>query len=377
MHGRLLLRGPWLHRLAAAAVAIGLAASFTASFTAILAAFAAPAAAQVTGALPPADMPLAAPSHAPVPTLRRNAVVSGDIVRIGDLIDNAGAFAAIPIFRSPDVGTTGSVPARKVIEAARSHNLFGVEPGEVIEVEVTRAGRVIVKSEVESRLGRLFAGTNGLSEAGNFVIAFDREVASFYADLTPGTDLKAMRAAYEPRSGRFDVVFEVPVGASRRTLMRYTCSLVETSDAVVPIRTIGRGETVRAADLTVERRPKAEISGDIAASATEAVGRAARQPLRLGQPIRRADLMKPELVKRDDNVTLVYQVPGIMLTTRGKALEAGGQGDLVGVLNLQTKRTIQAVVTGPGRVEIMAPTPQTVAAEIPTLPADAASVGTE
>jgi len=373
MRGRLLLRGPWRHRLAAAIMAIGVAAIFVA----ILATFTAPAAAQVTGALPPADMPLAATSHGPMPTLRRSAVVSGDIVRIGDLIDNAGAFASIPIFRSPDVGTTGSVPARKVIEAARSHNLFGVETGEAIEVEVTRAGRVIVKSEVESRLERLFAGTNGLSEAGNFVIAFDREVASFYADLTPGTDLKAMRAAYEPRSGRFDVVFEVPVGASRRTLMRYTGSLVETADAVVPIRTIGRGEIVRAADLTVERRPKAEISGDIAASATEAVGHAARQPLRLGQPIRRADLMRPELVKRDDNVTLVYQVPGIMLTTRGKALEAGGQGDLVGVLNLQTKRTIQAVVTGPGRVEIMAPTPQTVAAEIPTLPADAASASTE
>jgi len=341
-----------------------------------VAALATPAAAQITGALPPADMPIIEPLRepAPVPTLRRSVVVTGDIVRIGDLIDNAGAFAQIPVFRSPDVGTVGSVAGRKVIEAARAHNLFGVEPGEVIEVQVTRSGHVIAKSEIEARIARLFAGTNGLGEASGLVIGFDREVASFYADLTPGTDLKAMRAFYDSR-GRFDVVFEVPLGASRRTLMRYTGTLVETADAVVPIRTIGRGEIVKAADLTVERRPKAEVTGDIAATAAETVGRAARQPLRINQPIRRADLMRPELVKRDDNVTLVYEMPGILLTTRGKAVEAGAEGDLVGVLNLQTKRTIQGIVTGPGRVEIPAPTARTLTAENPIPPADAVSAG--
>jgi flagellar basal body P-ring formation protein FlgA len=92
--------------------------------------------------------------------------------------------------------------------------------------------------------------------------------------------------------------------------------------------------------------------------------------------------MRPELVKRDDTVTIVYQTPGIMLTTRGKAVESGAEGDLIGVLNFQTKRTIQGIVTGPGRVEIAAPTAsgtasRTVAAELPPAPADLSSVGAE
>ena len=48
---------------------------------------------------------------------------------------------------------------------------------------------------------------------------------------------------------------------------------------------------------------------------------AARRALRAGQPLRSADLMKPELVQRNETVTLVYEVPGIVLTMRGKALE--------------------------------------------------------
>ena len=46
-----------------------------------------------------------------------------------------------------------------------------------------------------------------------------------------------------------------------------------------------------------------------------------------------------------------------MLTVRGKALEAGAMGDIVGVLNIQSNRTVQATVIGPGRVSIAAAGP--------------------
>ncbi|HSV25972.1 MAG TPA: flagellar basal body P-ring formation chaperone FlgA [Xanthobacteraceae bacterium] len=332
----------------------------------------APADAQISGALPQAG----APAPFADPTLKRSVVVTGDLVRIGDLIDNAGgAFATIPVFRSPDVGTTGTVPARTIVEAARAHNLFGVKTGEVIEVEVTRAGRVIAKDGIEARIARLFAGTNGLGAASDLSISFDRAPASINADLAPDTELKAMRASYDARTGRFDVVFDVPVGTSRRSLLRYTGSLVETADAVVPIRAIGRGEIVRGADLVVERRPRAEVTADVPASIAEVAGRAARQGLRPGRPVRRTDLAKPELVKRDDTVSVIYQVPGMMLTSRAKALEGGGEGDIVNVLNPQSKRAIQGVVIGPGRVDISPPTLQAAVAgtgpsadEMPTGP---------
>jgi flagella basal body P-ring formation protein FlgA len=336
----------------------------------------APTCAQVTGILPAASATTAAPFEAPA--LKRSVVVTGDLVRIGDLIDNAGSFAAIPVFRSPDVGTTGAVPVRKVVEAARAHNLFGVETGEVIEVEVTRAGRVIARKEIEARIARLFTGTNGLGNATDLSVSFDRVPANINADLAPDAELRAMRASYDARTGHFDVVFDVPVGASRRSLLRYTGSLVETADAVVPNRAIGRGEIVRAADLVVERRPRVEVTADVPASIAEVVGRAVRQTLRPGQPVHRVDLVKPEMVKRDDTVTVIYQMPGMTLTSRGKALEAGAEGDIISVLNPQSKRTIQGVVSGPGRVDISPPASrESVAATSSTQPADGTPAGTQ
>jgi flagellar basal body P-ring formation protein FlgA len=87
-----------------------------------------------------------------------------------------------------------------------------------------------------------------------------------------------------------------------------------------------------------------------------------RRQLRAGQALKVADLVKPDLVQRDDNVTLIFESTGLYLTIRGKALEAGTEGDVVNVLNLQSKRTVTGVVVGRGQVAISVATPRLPAA---------------
>jgi flagella basal body P-ring formation protein FlgA len=74
--------------------------------------------------------------------------------------------------------------------------------------------------------------------------------------------------------------------------------------------------------------------------------------MRAGQPLHGADLTRPDLVQRDEAVTLIYQAAGLYLTVRGKAIEAGTEGDVVSVLNLQSKRTVSGVVVGRGQVSV-------------------------
>ena len=58
-------------------------------------------------------------------------------------------------------------------------------------------------------------------------------------------------------------------------------------------------------------------------------------------------------MQRNETVTIVYEVPGIMLTVRGKALEAGAVGDVVSVLNVQIEpHRPGAPSSAPGRVAI-------------------------
>ena len=123
------------------------------------------------------------------------------------------------------------------------------------------------------------------------------------------------------------------------------------------MRDVERGDILKSSDVSVERRPRSEISGE-AASRDRALGMQMRRAIRAGQPLKTADLAKPDLVQRDQTVTLIFESAGLYLTVRGKALENGTEGDVVTVLNLQSKRTVSGVVTGRGQVTVSVPTPR-------------------
>src|ERR1044072_9714239 len=54
------------------------------------------------------------------PGLRASVNVASDVVRIGDVVDNAGNAAQIAIYRAPDPGTTGSLPTAPLLATPRA-----------------------------------------------------------------------------------------------------------------------------------------------------------------------------------------------------------------------------------------------------------------
>jgi flagellar basal body P-ring formation protein FlgA len=308
-----------------------------------------PAIAQITGSLPP-DAGVSS-----TPALKRAATISSDLVRIGDLVDNAGASARVPIFRAPDLGQTGTVSATRVVEAVRAHGFPIVETGGITEVAVTRASRVVSVKDIEQRIASALAGQSGLGEAKNITVVIERDARPLQLEPSASGELTPTRVYYDPRSTRFDITFELAgSAAARRAALRYVGTAVEMLDAVTLMRPLNRGDIVKPSDLVLERRPRAELRGDAVSAIADAAGLAARRPLRAGEPLRAADLMKADIVQRNETVTIVYQVPGLTLTMRGKALESGAEGDTVNVLNIQSKRTVQGTVSGPGRVTMAA-----------------------
>jgi flagella basal body P-ring formation protein FlgA len=300
------------------------------------------------------------------PSLRATATVMGDIVRIGDLVENAGAVADVPIFRAPDLGQTGSVPVASVLTAIQGHHLVGLDSRGLSEVAVTRAARAITAKDVEARILLALAGKYGLPDSSNLAVVLDNEVRTFEVEASATGELAVARLSYEPRTTRFDIAFELPGSlVARRMSLRFTGSLTETFETVVPTHEIAQGQVLNVADLAIERRPKSNLSSSTLTTIEQAQGLSAKHALRAGQVIRQADVAKPELVGRGETVTIVFQVPGIMLTILGKANEAGALGDVISVLNVQSKHTVQATVVGPGRVSVNVPSARVAANTTP------------
>ena len=295
-----------------------------------------------------------------VPVLRANVTVSDDVVRIGDVIDNAGTAAQVAIYRAPDLGTTGSLPTAQVLSALQAHQVIGVDTRDIKVVTVTRLARNVDARDIQKAVAQALEHRFGLGDAANLTFTFDRDVQDLHLDALNTGTMQPVSARYEPRTTRFDVTFEIgnDVNAAP-TRLRFTGSAIELVEAAVLTRNVERADMLKSSDIIVERRPKLEIGGE-AAARESALGMQMRHGMRAGQPLRVADLAKPDLVQKDQGVTLVYQTAGLYLTTRGKAIDSGTDGDVVSVLNLQSKRTVTGIVTGRGQVTVQIATPQPV-----------------
>ena len=289
------------------------------------------------------------------PVLRANVAVAGNVVRIGDLIDNAGAAAKIPIYRAPDLGTTGSLSTAQVIATLRAHQVIGVDTRDISEISITRLARTLEARNLEFEVARALEHKNGLGDAANLSLTFDRDMQDIRLEPSNTGALQPTSLRFEPRGNRFDITFEISnENIATPTRLRFTGRAIETVETAVPTRNVERGEVLKPSDVVVERRPKAEAGADLA-TRDRVVGMQVRKQISAGQPVRLADIGKPDLVQRDQNVTLTYEVAGLFLTIRGKALETGTEGDVVNVLNLQSKRTVAGVVIARGQVSATGP----------------------
>ncbi len=162
------------------------------------------------------------------PVLRANITVSSDVVRIGDLIENAGTAAQIAIFRAPDLGTTGSLPVSQLLPALRAHQVIGVDTRDIREVSVTRSSRMLVSKDIELQIARVLERRNGLGDAANISVTFERDLRELQLDAAHTGDMRASIVRYDPRNGRFDITFEIANDVTYSpTKLRFTGTAVE------------------------------------------------------------------------------------------------------------------------------------------------------
>jgi flagella basal body P-ring formation protein FlgA len=287
--------------------------------------------------------------------LRAQVTVSSDYVRLGDLIDGAGALANQAVFRSPDLGTTGTVQATRVAAAAREKGLASLDTQGLAEVTVTRASRTIDLEEIKKVLTLAIVRQNGLDADADLAVVFDQGQRPVHIEPNLTAPLQVTQLNWNPTSGRFDASFGVE-GSNIlvRTPLRASGGAIETVNVPVYAHALARGDVIRASDVTLDRQPRSNAIIGAVTGPELAIGQAVKRPVRPGQVVASADLTKPDLVARNDTVSLIYSVPGMVLSIRAKALAGGAEGDIVPVLNVQSNRIVQATVAGPGRVTVVA-----------------------
>jgi flagellar basal body P-ring formation protein FlgA len=297
--------------------------------------------------------------------LRGDVLAANDVLTMADLVDGvSGPEASRPLFRAPALGESGTIQVKRVLDAAASLGLKDIETAGRAQITVTRAARRVGPAEIEAAVKQQLRAQHGI-DTQPLSIVFEGHPA-----LVVAPDVKAPVAVeevvYDRRSRRVSALVAIsPNPGERRASARVTGSLVELVPVAVLNRTFNRGETVQSSDVTIERRVRETVPQDIEPEDALLAGRVARRALPAGTVVRSGDLAKPEIVARGEIVTVVYEVPGLVLTLRARADQAGAQGDTITLTNPQSKRTIQGRVVAPGRLAVSAPIPGPIASARP------------
>lgn len=299
------------------------------------------------------------------PSLRGDVTALRDVLTLGDLVEGAPSkLAATPLFRAPALGQAGTIQVKRILSAAEGLGV-AVETGGRMQVAITRAARHLGAPEMEAAIRKVLAKEFGFDPDATG-IAFDAPTPTLVVapDLTG--EIKADEVTLDRRSRRVSAVLWLgPSPQERRAQLRVTGVTVELVDVAVAVRGLERGQALKAADIAIERRPRDVVGADALHDGMPVEGRIPRRPFAAGAVVRPADLVRPELVARGDIVTVVYEAKGVSLSLRAKSNDAGALGDTVTVVNPQSKKALQAVVTGPGKVSVNASPPGRLAASAP------------
>lgn len=106
-------------------------------------------------------------------------------------------------------------------------------------------------------------------------------------------------------------------------------------------------DVIRAGDRISSANSEAE--GGIVSDRDETMlGREVRRTVYAGQPIEESNTRAPRLVVRNQAVTVRYVAGSLEITMMGRAMADGSVGDVVSVMNPQSRELVHGTVTEQG-----------------------------
>ncbi len=283
-------------------------------------------------------------------TLRSEAVILDDRVTLGDLFDGLPADqAATAIARAPALGRTVTLDARWLGRLAQAHGIDWDTTAGALRIAVSRPSHRLDRSVISDFLRETLADRM----AGDaFELAIDNRGLEIHLPLDAPPTLAIEGLTFDPVGGRFSGTLIAP--AQGTPIVRLGIAGRATRILEVPVlqARMRGGEIIAEADITYVAMPAHRVAADAALDAADMVGLSPRRSLAAGVPVRLADLRPPIVVRRGEPVTMQLSAGALTITARGRALEDGARGALIRIVNIDSNRTVEAEIVGPGTVTV-------------------------
>lgn len=283
------------------------------------------------------------------PELKPEAIVTGEIVTVGDLFSDAGLYAEQPLFRAPQPGTAGMVPVSAIRAAAGKVGLADFATGDFTAVRVARDATLVDATTLGSLVASEMLARNLVPAGVSIDTRFD--VAPSVEAAAVPEPVALLDLEYQQGGRTFTAAFRVAGYANPMRLSGRVQLMVSVPHLS---QTIAAGDIITPSD--VEMKP---VSYELATqtgidSEADVVGKAVKRNARAGLMLKLSDLTEPMVVRRNQQVTVLLRTGPMTLSVIGTALGDAAAGAPVQVMNTVSHKILTGTATGAGTVEIAA-----------------------
>lgn len=282
--------------------------------------------------------------------ITENPIVMGKDIYLDDisLIESPDAnirekLAKAHICRSPELNSSVTLNINYIKSRVKQQ---GIRPESIIwlgadQTTVQTKSKVVSTEEI-------------LSLAESFIAGLADKNAKRVI-VQPTSDIKPVYLPYGEMNVKTELLFHSAVNNS--LLLRFTFSIngkecekriipfkVEIiKDVLVASKNIEANKMIDVNDLIIESR-NVGLSDNVIVDKNELLGKRTKRAISKGALITSDMLEKPPIIKQGDLITIVLESSKLRITTQGKAMENGTNGQMIKVINTSSMREILAQV---------------------------------
>ncbi len=281
--------------------------------------------------------------------LKKDAMISDNVVTVGDIFENAGPHADHILAPAPAAGDSmilGSYDLQR-IATAFDYN-WQPMPG-MNQIVLQRAVTEVEKSDIARMVEAAVQDKMG---SRDLEVSIDSVIPRLTMNGTEAPEISVKSTLIDTINNKFDVRVAIKSANGSSENLDLNGKVYRTTQIPVLAANYKNGDVIHANDIKMMNIRQDQINQSIALKADDLVGMTPRRSLTSDKPVRMADLERPQIVKKGEMITMILKNGPMTLTAKGKALDDGAKGETIRVLNTESNRTIEAQVTAPQRATI-------------------------
>lgn len=285
--------------------------------------------------------------------LKTDVTVAGSSVTVGDIFAGVTHDAGYVLAPAPDYGQSLTLNAHDLQRVSDAFNLGWAPVSGFEQSVIHRSSHQIDRYAVEAAVQKTLAG---LANGQKFDVELSERNLSIHLPESLPATAEAQSLRYDIAKGEFRAVLVAPAGSQQPAVKR------EISGRIYPVTSVPvlknpmrQGDVISANDIDYIDIRSSNVSASTIVDAGKLIGMSPRRAVAGLKPVAMSEIAMPVLVKKGDTVVMELKSGGIFLTTQGKAINSGAEGETVHVENLSSRHVVQAVVTGTKAVTVTAP----------------------